>query len=259
MMLSPFICHIFFEDLQPHFHFRSTTCLPYLTRMFTQRFSIILFVFGLISSLASAQEAPVYRKNAISINVTRCATNEISLSYEHRFSVRRAIEFNAGLIYVNDGLQEFAKDWVNTQVFYEHGFAARVYYKIFKKPEDDKTKWRDYISPGISYKYLYYNKQWFENEKTDDKGQVYHERLYQHRFRDKYSLEFLWGKVYEMNQTLAFEFYYGAGLTGTISDRFVIYKQPDDREPEIITVEEYDNSFYVRPSLLVGAKLRISF
>lgn len=227
--------------------------------MFTQRFCFILFVFSLVSHFAVAQETPNYRKNAISINATRCATNEISLSYEHRFSVRRAIEFNAGLVYVNDGLQNFAKDWANTQYFYEHGFAARVHYKIFKKPEDDKTKWRDYIAPGIAYKYLYYNKQWFENEKIDEKGQTYHERIYQHRFRDKMSLEFIWGKVYELDQTWAFEFYYGAGLTGTISDRYVIAKQPDDREQTIITVEEYDHSFYVRPSLLVGAKLRISF
>ena len=83
--------------------------------------------------------------------------------------------------------------------------AARVHYKIFKKPEDDKTKWRDYISPGIAYKYLYYNNQWFENELTDDNGVTYNERLFQHRFRSKMSLEFIWGKVYEMNQTFAFE------------------------------------------------------
>jgi len=174
--------------------------------MFISRFSIILLVFSLISHFAGAQETPEYRKNAFSINITRCISNELNLSFEKRLSVRRALEFNLGLIYINDPLQEFAKTWANTQYFYERGFAARVHYKIFKKPEDDKTKWRDYISPGIAYKYLYYNNQWFENELTDDNGVTYNERLFQHRFRSKMSLEFIWGKVYEMNQTFAFEF-----------------------------------------------------
>jgi len=226
--------------------------------MFISRFSIILLVFSLISHFAGAQETPEYRKNAFSINITRCISNELNLSFEKRLSVRRALEFNLGLIYINDPLQVFAKTWANTQYFYERGFAARVHYKIFKKPEDDKTKWRDYISPGIAYKYLYYNNQWFENELTDDNGVTYNERLFQHRFRSKMSLEFIWGKVYEMNQTFAFEFYYGAGLMGTISDRYVVSIQPDDRSPKIITVNDHDKSFYVRPSLLVGAKLRIS-
>ena len=226
--------------------------------MFLKRFAVILFVLSLVNLPANAQETPEYRKSAFSINLTRCAVNELNLSYERRLSVRRAIEFNAGYIYINDPIQEFAKTWVNTQYFYERGFAARVHYKIFKKPEDDKTKWRDYIAPGLAYKYLYYNNQWFEIEKTDDVGKLYHERIYQHRIRSKISMEFLWGKVYEMNQTFAFEFYYGAGLTGTISDRYVIAYQPDDRKARIDPVEAHDKSFYVRPSLLIGAKLRIS-
>ncbi len=227
--------------------------------MFTTRFSVFLLIFGFFSRIGLAQDIPEYRKNAISINITRCAVNELNLTFEKRLSIRRALEFDAGYIYINDPIQSFAKTWVNTQYFYERGFAARIHYKIFKKPEDDKTKWRDYISPGIAYKYLYYNNQWFESEQTDGSGKTYNERLFQHRFRSKMSFEFIWGKVYEMNQTFAFEFFYGAGLTGTISDRYVIYNQPDDRNPKIITVEDNDKSFYVRPSLLVGAKLRIAF
>ena len=223
--------------------------------MLKSRFCIILLILSLIFNFADAQESPVYRKNAFSFNLTRYAINELNLTYERRLSVRRAIEFNAGLIYINDPIQESAKTWVNTQYFYERGFAARFYYKIFKRPEDDKTNWRDYISPGISYKYLYYNNQWFESE-ADGHGK---ERYFQHRFRSKISLEFIWGKVYEMNKTFAFEFFYGAGLTGTLSDRYVIYYQPDDRKTEIKTVNDHDKRFYVRPALLLGAKLRLSF
>ena len=218
-----------------------------------------MLFLGLFLNQATAQDAPDYRKNAISINVTRCIVNELNLSYVRHLSIRRALEFDAGYIYINDPIQKFAKTWANTQYFYERGFAARFHYKIFKKPEDDKTKWRDYISPGVAYKYLYYNNQWFENELTDDANKNYNERLYQHRFRSKISLEFIWGKVYEVSQTFAFEFFYGAGLTGTLSDRYVYYYQPDDRKSKIIDVNDNDKSFYVRPSLLVGAKMRFSF
>jgi hypothetical protein len=229
--------------------------------MSKQRIGLILVVFISIFNLASAQDAPVYRKNAISFNLTRYAVNELNLSFEHRYSIRRGIEFNAGYIYINDAIQKIAKDWVNTQYFYERGFAARFHYKIFRKLNDD-SKWRDYISPGVSYKYLYYNNQDFDNTKYDEKkDKNYIERVNQHRFRSKMSFEFLWGKVYEMNETFALEFYYGAGLTGTISDRYVntITNIKEGQANEVITVNGHDKSFYVRPMVMVGFKFKISF
>src|SRR5690606_25669694 len=122
------------------------------------------------------------------------AVNEINISLERFISARRSIEINGGLIYVNEGLVDLSKDWTNTHYFNEHGGAARFIYKIYKRPVDG-SKWRDYIAPGISYKYLYYKAQWFENELSDSKGS-YHERIFQRRFRNKFGLEFMWGKIY---------------------------------------------------------------
>jgi hypothetical protein len=215
-------------------------------------FLLILILAGFKPVLA--QDAPEYRKNAFSFNLTRYAVNELNLSFEHRYSLRRGIEFNAGLIYVNDQLQELTKDWVNTQYFYERGFAARIHYKIFKRKESDETSWRDYIAPGISYKYLYYNNQEFTG---DNGGKT--EIVYQHRFRNKISLEFLFGKVYEMNNTFALEFYYGAGITGTLSDRYVVYRIPDTKKmDQVLEVNDHSKTFYVRPMVMAGIKLRIS-
>lgn len=222
---------------------------------------LLSFLFISLTQLTAAQDAPVYKKNAIAFNVTSYAVNEINLSFEHRYSIRRGIEFNAAYIYINDPLQKFAIDWVNTQYFYERGFAARFRYKIFKK-QDEESKWRDYISPGISYKYLYYNNQSFDNTLYDDKrSKSFIERVNQHRFRNKFALEFTWGKVYEMNETFAFEFYYGAGLSGSLSDRYVnnITYIEAGRNDSIQTVEGHDKSFYIRPTVLLGAKLKISF
>ena len=218
-----------------------------------------IFLLSLISLLAFStpgfsQDAPEYRKNAFSFNLTRYMVNELNLSYEHRFSLRRGIEFNFGYIYVNDEIKDLTKDWVNTQYFYEHGCAARFHYKIFKRKDLDETKWRDYIAPGVSYKYLYYNNQEFISE-TDGKSEI----LYQHRFRHKMSLEFLFGKVYEMNSTFAFEFYYGAGITGTLSDRYVEYRIPDTKKMDVrVAVNDHAKDFYVRPLVMAGVKLRIS-
>ena len=229
--------------------------------MLKQRFRLFLLVFFLCVKFSSAQDAPVYRKNAVSFNITRLAINEINMSFEHRYSIRRGVEFNAGYFYINDPLKKFAKDWVNTQYFYERGFVARFHYKIFKKLNEE-SKWRDYISPGISYKYLYYLNQPFDNTKYDEKkGKNYIESVNQHRFRNKISLEFLWGKIYEMNETFALEFYYGAGLAGTISDRYVntITTIKDWTANQVTNVYGHDKNFYIRPTAMVGFKIKISF
>jgi hypothetical protein len=204
---------------------------------------------------AMAQES-TYGKNAVSFNLTRMATSEINMGIEHFLDSRKSIEIIGSLVYVHDNLAEAAKKYSDTPLFSEHGYAGRAYYKVYKRP-DDKSKWRDYIATGLIYKHLYYNEQWFENEKTDDDGTVYHERIYQSRVRDRLGVEFLWGKVYEMNRTFAFEFYYGAGLVVTSVSRTDYLKQPDDREPEIIVLNITDESVYFRPSIQLGIKFRI--
>lgn len=203
----------------------------------------------------NAQDIPLYKRNAIAFNLTRSLTNELNFTIEHFFSERRSVEINVGLVYVNNGVESLADDWTNSHYFSEHGFSARMYYKIFKRKDDDDSKWRDYVSPGISFRYLYFNKQWFKNDVTTTKT----ERIYQSRFRDKVTLEILWGKVYEMNSTFAFEIYYGAGLSGTVVHRTDILKQPDIKSETVIPLNFVDDKFYLRPALSAGVKFRIAF
>ena len=212
----------------------------------------------LLASFSRAQEVPVYKKNALILDLTQDGTNELNLNYEHFFSVRRSLEFTAGLVYVNTPLAEFGKSWTNSHYFEEHGFTARIAYKLYK-PQVEDSKWRDYIAPGLIYKYLYYNNQWFENETSNAKGDKYTEAIYQHRFRHKFGLEFVWGKVYEMSKSFAFELYYGVGLRGTLSSRTDIQKQDTVGVSKIYDVNFTDDNFYVRPTLRGGVKFRFSF
>lgn len=187
------------------------------------------------------------------------ASNEVNLNYELFFNARKSLELSLGLIYVNDALEDLSKDLSNSHYFSEHGFSFRAAYKLYKRSTDD-SKWRDYIAPAIMYKYLYFNNQWFQNELKDSKGNTYNECLYQHRYRSKFGFEFLWGKVYNFNQTFAIEMFYGVGLRATSSVRSDLLKM-DNCDSLEVYVPDYgdDKRFFLRPALRAGAKFRISF
>ena len=72
-------------------------------------------------------------KNYISLNLGQYFINEINLGYEHFISDKNSIEVNGGIIYRNEFWLNVASDWVNSQYFREQGFAARIYYKTYKK------------------------------------------------------------------------------------------------------------------------------
>jgi hypothetical protein len=226
----------------------------YSGRFFHKHIPAFLLIVATWQASAYAQESPAYRKNMISFDLVKDAINELNFNYEHRGSIKNGIEFSVGLIYVNKILEDFSKSWTNSNYFSEHGFSARVHYKIYKRGADG-SKWRDYIAPGISYKYLYYYYQWFENEKSDGTF----ERIFQTRYRNKFGIDFNWGKVYEMNSTFAFEFYYGAGITVTTVNRTDLLVQPDDRKDAIYYANFNQKSLYFRPSIMGGIKLRIGF
>ncbi len=263
--------------------------------------------------MVHAQVPSTYGKNAFSINLTKLAVSEINLSYERFLSSRRSIEFGVGLVYANSFLEDQTKDWTNAALFIEHGYAGRFHYKIFKRPEIN-SKWRDYISTGIVFKNLYYNDQPIYTGikpdmltydsiigfyTTNDNPQkidtliytrgdtvYYNEDFLEKRSRIKFGIQFLWGKVYEVSQTLAFEFYFGAGIdltfaTRTDHSRYATYRtkkyeferdlpgtpDPTDTETLYVTddnkrrnqsIPDYiDKSFYARPTIQVGVKLRL--
>jgi len=223
---------------------------------------LFFFCLFLIQLTVFSQEVPEFKRNALAIDITQMATNEVNLSYELSFSSRRSLEIALGLIYVNDAIEDLAKDMSNSHYFSEHGFSARVAYKLYRRQVED-SKWRDYLAPAITYKYLYFNNQWFSNELTNEKtGIKYDECLYQHRYRSKFGFEFLWGKVYNFNQSLALEMFYGVGLRATSSVRSDLLKQDIcGVDSSIIYVPDYgdDKRFFVRPALRAGLKFRISF
>ena len=250
-----------------------------------------VFLFFTATSIVYAQEPVVYGKNAFAFNLTRMAVSEINLSYERFLTSRRSIEFGGGLIYVNNYLKDQTKDWSDAELFSEHGYAGRFHYKIFKRPENS-TKWRDYISPGIVFKNLYYNDRPIISETkpdyltydsiltsdtliyTKDDTVYYNEKFLQKRKRIQIGIQFLWGKVYEASKTFAIEFYFGAGInitmaTRTDHSRFATYRSKsytlndsstikDDNQRRNQTIPDFiDDFFYVRPSILVGIKLRL--
>jgi hypothetical protein len=244
----------------------------------------IIILFVLRGGFVYAQENGTYGKNAISFNLTKALVNELSMSYEHWINFRQSIEFNGGLIYANDFLSNQVDDWENATLFMEHGYAGRFYYKIHRRPEENK-KWRDYIAFGISYKYLYYNDYYINNGEIkidtfdapveiyspppQDTTITYTQASYTEKFlrdsqRHKLGLEFIWGKVYEMNKTFAFEFYFGGGLVANMAshtdhDRYATYRNKDFQHLNgPIPNYEYEQ-FYMRPVLLLGLKFRIRF
>ena len=201
---------------------------------------------------------PEFKKNAIAFDITQMASNELNINYERFFSSRRSLELAIGLIYVNSSLEDLAKDMSNTHYFSEHGFSARVAYKLYKRPVED-SKWRDYIAPALTFKYLYFNNQWFTNETTDSLDNKIEECLYQHRYRSKFGFEFLWGKVNNFNSTFALEMFYGVGLRATTSVRADIYRKDNCDSTQVTYLDFVDSRLFIRPSLRAGLKFRISF
>ncbi len=87
----------------------------------------------------------------------------------------------------------------------------------------------------------------------------------------------MWGKVYEASRTFAIEFYIGAGIdltfaTRTDYSRYATYEPYTYKIPHEIYVSKLldnnirrnqpipdfiDKSFYARPSIQVGIKLRL--
>jgi len=92
-----------------------------------------------------SQEVPDFKRSALAIDITQMATNEVNLSYELSFSSRRSLEIALGIIYVNDALEDLSRDMSNSHYFSEHGFSARVAYKLYRRQVED-SKWRDYLA-----------------------------------------------------------------------------------------------------------------
>jgi hypothetical protein len=224
----------------------------------------VLFLFACVS--IHAQESGAFRKNAVSINLTRTAVCEINIGYERFLTTRKSIEFDFGLIYKNTYLAEKAGNWTNNPLFTEQGFAFRVHYKFFKRKEDN-SRWQDYIAPGLSYKHTYYEDREMETDVRYDSSVykpplTYTIQYLQKRDRDKFGLEFVWGKVYEASHVFAFEFYYGAALEATFSERtdysrYVKYTKASNQSKNFYYPSYVDYSFYVHPVILLGFKIRM--
>lgn len=218
---------------------------------------ILLFSVSLLTlPSVHAQDLEVRKKkNALSVIVTNAATNEFNIGIERYISPRRSIEINAGIVRSNPFLRDLTKDWSNSQYFYESGYTVRLGMKFYKRRPED-SHWQDYVSPVLFYKYLYFDPQWFE---VPIDNSDYSEAIYQKKQRVKMGFQFLWGKVYSLNNSFDFEFYYGVGIRGVDVERTDISKQDTAGVSPIYPVDFVDHNFYIRPSIQGGAKIRFNF
>ena len=223
-----------------------------------RQYIFLFFIFLLGWKSSYSQGANLSAKNSFSFNLTGCFINEINLGFERRISNRKSLEIDGGIIFVNNFLVDQTKNWNNSLAFSEHGYAARVHYKIFAATEAGTKKWRDYISPGLLFKHLYYNELLLTNEFKDYHG-TFFEYINQSRIRTKLGLEFLWGKVYEVNRTCSFDFFYGGGVVANFVEKKIIQRIPDSRKNEIVDVNKIYNSIYFRPYATLGLKFSIRF
>jgi len=256
----------FFEDL--HVEMKKRFYVSYLS---------IVILFILPVKIVDAQESAVYGKHAFSINLTRSSVNELNVGYEYWLNFRKSIEINWGLVYVNSFFEKRVSDWKNATLFSEHGYAGRLYYKIYKRPVEN-SKWRDYMAFGVSYKYLYFNDYFIDDGdikydsslyKTnpvlyEDSVFSYSEQFLRDSKRHKIGVEFIWGKVYEASRTIAFEFYFGAGINANIAShtdhsRNPIYVNPEHQWIAKPIPDFKYEQFYMRPVALLGIKFRLRF
>jgi hypothetical protein len=224
----------------------------------------LLTILFLLSVTSVAQESLPYRKNAITINITRLLVNEYNFGIERFFSQRRSMEIDVGIIHPSEYWQDVAADFTEDPLFYEEGYALRVHIKTWKKTEN--SKWRNYSGPGITYKHTFYEDYPMTVTKTNPSVKPGHgqyvETMSQDRVRDKFGLEYIWGNVFEASRTFAFEIYYGAGLTvasvkRTDHDRFATYQDSNEQWRNQALPTFIDYSVYFRPILQAGFKMVI--
>jgi hypothetical protein len=219
-----------------------------------------ILVLILLSCMELNAQLP-YRRSAFTFDVTRLMINEVNMGFEQFISQRKSIEFEGGIVYANEFLQDAAESYTVDPIFYEHGFAIRFHYKFWHTKED--SKWRNFLAPGFNFKHVYYNDYFVSLEKTDESmhpAKTYTESFYQDRERDKFGIDFIWGNVYEASRTIAFEIYYGAGLTvssvrRTDHDHNIKYHDPALDNKNKTMPNSVDHSVYLRPIPLIGFKL----
>ena len=206
-------------------------------------------------------------RNAISLNLGQYLVNEVNLGYEHVFKKMNGLEISGGLIYRNDIILDQAKDWSNSQYFYERGFTGKVAYKIYRKNGENSGK-KSYYSFGLNYQSLYFNNTWFETDKevkfkpdSSAASVTAAEEIYRHRFRNRFGLQITLGNIIPLGKTFALELYYGCGVRGITSDRFDVARgvTADGHHVILQTLNFDDSKFYIRPSIHAGVKLRLGW
>jgi len=203
--------------------------------------------------------------NFISLNVGQYFVNEINLGYEHFLSEKKSIEVNGGIIYRNEFWLNVASDWINSQYFREHGFAARVYYKIYKKISE-KNNNKSFYSFGLNYQYLYFNNEWIETGKLitlnyGGDNVVVNEEILMHRLRHRIGAQLLLGNVIPAGNNFALEIYYGLGVRGIYSNRFDVARGGTVNGEKVIQkyLNYEDTHFYLRPTIHAGVKLKLGW
>lgn len=228
---------------------------------------ILAFLFASIADAQPIQKGVTPVRNVFTFNLGQYFVNEINLGFERIFNERSGLEFSGGFIYRNDVILSMAKDWSNSQYFYERGFAARITHKTYRKSGSKSGK-KSYYAFGLNYQYLYFNNQWFETDKevkfspdSSSSPITATEEIFRRRFRNRAGIQVTLGNIFPLGNTFAIEFFYGCGVRGILSERYDVARGVEIENEHFIiqTVNFRDQKFYVRPSIHAGVKLRIGW
>jgi hypothetical protein len=207
--------------------------------------------------------------NVLVLNLSSLPVNEINVAYERLFKKNKSIELQLGKVYVNPYMIALAKDWSNSQYFYEQGFTVKLGLKTYKP--DFHPKRRSYFMPMMVYKYQFFNRQFFEYEQQYKKGELFNGTAlgadttvnycsYQGRIRNKIGGQVLWGKIYDLGKVFSVELFYGAGATVTLANRIEEYKSPNQcSKEERYRINFQSTRIYLRPTVSAGVRLRATF
>ena len=122
----------------------------------------------------------------------------------------------------------------------------------------------------MNYQYLYFNNEWINTNKigtvkeyiTQDSiiSHTGPEEILMDRTRHRLGVQLMMGNVIPSGNNFAIEVYYGLGVRGIFSTRFdEARKVTEDGKEYIGYLNFEDKSFYLRPTIHAGIKLKLGW
>lgn len=185
----------------------------------------------------------------IKLNHLRMLADEVQVFYEFPINDTNSIEIKSGLIYSNPVAQYFAGGYFFSPYFYPSGFFIGGGYRMYL--ENSK-----YIQFNAHYKYKGYDTKSFWTGGMS--GTNYENYIYLNQFFNITGLQVNFGKIIKTKSSIIKDKFFGFGLnfmhvkTNYIRSypcHFYGCGVPDDDKLE------WDNGFYLIPTIHIGSKL----